>query len=152
MNLPVVCLEVGIELSGIVDTALFQYVQHAFLFVRRERAFAFSHAVVSPASEPSHQLANGFLHQFVGHPVQHPDETERIGQFIGRAEISTSVGLLLLVFRADDVPQFDFVADLLFCDSPQASSGFGAILFHAEQIGGGNVGGVDFLFNKINVL
>ena len=147
MNLPVVCLEVGIELSGIVDTALFQYVQHAFLFVRRERAFAFSHAVVSPASEPSHQLANGFLHQFVGHPVQHPDETERIGQFIGRAEISTSVGLLLLVFRADDVPQFDFVADLLFCDSPQASSGFGAILFHAEQIGGGDVGRVDFLFN-----
>ena len=144
MNLPVVCLEVGIELSGIVDTALFQYVQHAFLFVRRERAFAFSHAVVSPASEPSHQ--------FVGHPVQHPDETERIGQFIGRAEISTSVGLLLLVFRADDVPQFDFVADLLFCDSPQASSGFGAILFHAEQIGGGNVGGVDFLFHNINVL
>lgn len=89
----------------------------------------------------------------VGHPVQHPDETERIGQFIGRAEISTSVGLLLLVFRADDVPQFDFVADLLFCDSPQASSGFGAILFHAEQIGGGDVGGVDFSFiYSINVL
>ena len=147
MNLPVVCLEVGIELSGIVDTALFQYVQHAFLFVRRERAFAFSHAVVSPASEPSHQLANGFLHQFVGHPVQHPDETERIGQFIGRAEISTSVGLLLLVFRADDVPQFHLVADLLFCDPSQASGDFGAVLFHTEQIGGGDVGRVDFFFH-----
>ena len=59
----------------------------------------------------------------------------------------TLVGLFLLVFRADDVPQFDFVADLLFCDSPQASSGFGAILFHAEQIGGGDVGGVDFFFH-----
>ena len=59
----------------------------------------------------------------------------------------TLVGLFLLVFRADDVPQFDFVADLLFCDSPQASSGFGAILFHAEQIGGGDVGRVDFFFH-----
>lgn len=28
----------------------------------------------------------------------------------------TLVGLFLLVFRADDVPQFHLVADLLFCD------------------------------------
>jgi hypothetical protein len=55
--------------------------------------------------------------------------------------------LLLLVFRADDVPQFDFVADLLFCDPSQASGDFGAVLFHTEQIGGGDVGRVDFFFH-----
>ena len=58
----------------------------------------------------------------------------------------TLVGLFLLVFRADDVPQFHFVADLLFCDPSQASGDFGAVLFHTEQIGGGDVRSIDFLY------
>ena len=56
----------------------------------------------------------------------------------------TLVGLFLLVFRADDVPQFHLVADLLFCDPSQASGDFGAVLFHTEQIGGGDVRSIDF--------
>ena len=58
----------------------------------------------------------------------------------------TLVGLFLLGFRADDVPQFHLVADLLFCDPSQASGDFGAVLFHTEQIGGGDVRSIDFLY------
>ena len=103
-RLPVVCFEIGIELARITDMALFQYLQNAFLLVRRERPFAFAHSIVCSAPEMVQEPAGSFLHLPVGHPLQHSDETECISLLAGRAEIGAVAGLVLLVFGTDDPP------------------------------------------------
>lgn len=103
-RLPVVCFEIGIELARITDMALFQYLQNAFLLVRRERPFAFAHSIVCSAPEMVQEPAGSFLHLSVGHLLQHPDETECISLLAGRAEIGAVAGLVLLVFGTDDPP------------------------------------------------
>ena len=64
-NSPVVCLEVGIKLLGLVHSMLFKDIQYDLLLDGRQGTFAFTRTVVGTLIEIPDQAANHGLHLFM---------------------------------------------------------------------------------------